>query len=220
MYVVIVGCSKVGYHLAKAILATGHELVVVEKNPVRCDLICDELGSVAVRGDGSDEQVLKQAGAARADILIAVTDRDETNLVACQMAKHLFQVSQTMALIKAPKNESIFRILGVDVVINGTQLLLTNIEEEVPGRSLLHLMNLRVPNTELVSVSIPDDAGVVGKRLEEVELPPNSFISLVIKKTQAELPTDDLVLEGEDEVVAVTLTEEAQTLFEVLTGVE
>ncbi len=72
---------------------------------------------------------------------------------------------------------------------------------------------------ELVSVAIPSDAGVVGKRLEEVELPPHTFISLVIKKSHAELPDDDLVLEGEDEVVAVTMTDEEITLYDILTGV-
>jgi trk system potassium uptake protein TrkA len=80
-------------------------------------------------------------------------------------------------------------------------------------------MNLRVPDLELVSVSVPEDAGVVGKRLDEVELPPRSFISLVIKKNQASLPSSDLILEAQDQVVAVTITDEEQTLYEILTGV-
>ena len=222
MYVMIVGCSQVGYHLAKTLLTTGYEVMVIDKNQARCETICEELSmeSVAMPGDGSDERMLKQAGAARADVLVALTDRDETNLVVCQMAKHLFRVPRTMALVKDPKNDAIFRILGIDVVVNGTELALTNIEDEVLGRSLSHLMRFRIPDMELVSVSIPTDAGVVGKRLEEVGLPPNSFVSLVIKRNQAKLPSDDLVLEEEDEVVAVTSTEETAMLYEVLTGVE
>ena len=219
MFAIIVGLSEVGYHLAKSMLAAGHEVVVVEKNRDRCQLLTDELGGIALRGDGTDERVLKEAGVARADVLIAVTGRDDTNLVACQMTKHVFQVPRTMAVIKDPKNEPIFHLLGVDVVVNSVHLVLASLEEGIPGSPLVHLTNLRETGTELVSVSIPDEAGVVGKRLEELELPPHSFISLVIKRTGAQFPSDDLVLEAEDELLAVTMTGDEQTLYDILTGV-
>ena len=220
MYIIVVGCSEVGYHLTKALLASGHEVVVVEKDRDRYQLLNDELGSVAFAGDGTDERTLRRAGITRADVLVAVAGRDETNLVICQMTKHIFQVPRTMALIKDPKNEPIFHVLGVDVVVNEIHQILTSFEEGVPGRPLLHLMNLRVAGMELVSVSIPEDAGIVGKRLREVELPPNSFISLVVKKSGAELPSDVLVLEAEDELVAVTRTGDEQTVYDILTGVQ
>ena len=220
MYLIIVGCSDVGYHLTKALLASGHEVVVIEKSRDRCQLLNDELGSVAMQGDGTEEHVLRQAGVTRADVLVAVTGRDETNLVISQMTKHMFQVPRTMALIKDPKNEPIFHVLGVDVVVNAVHQILESFEEGVPGRPLLHLMNLRVQGMELVSVSLPEDSGVLGKRLGEVELPPSSFISLVVKKGVAQLPTDGLVLEADDELVAVTRTGDEQTLYDILTGVQ
>lgn len=219
MYVLIVGSGAVGYHLTKLLLAAGHEVLVIDKSPHRCQLLWDELGSVVLQGDGTDERTLKAAGAARADVFVATTELDETNLVACQMAKHVFQVPHTMALVKDTKNEPVFHVLGVDVVVNSTHLVVTSLEEGVPGRPLLHLMNVPAPNLELVSVAIPEDSGVVGKKLEEVELPPHSFISLVIKKDRASLPANDLVLESLDQVVAVTMTDEEQTLYEILTGV-
>ncbi|MDA1220243.1 MAG: TrkA family potassium uptake protein [Chloroflexi bacterium] len=219
MYIVIVGCSSVGYHLTKVLLTAGHEVTVVEKNQTRCQLLWDELGSVVIEGDGTDERILKSAGTARADVFVGAADLDETNLVACQIAKHVFQVPHTMSIIKDTKNEPLFEVLGIDVVVNATHLMVTALEEGVPGRPLLHLMNPRVPDLELVSVSIPADSGVVGKRLDEVELPPHSFISLVVKKDGANLPSNELVLESEDEVVAVTMTGEEHTLYEILTGV-
>lgn len=219
MFVAIVGCSAVGYHLAKVLLSAGHEVVVIERNPARTQLLYEELGSIVLQGDGTDAGALKLAGVSRADILAAVTNRDETNLVACQLAKHLFQVPRTMALVRDTKNEPVFHVLGVDVVVNATHLMVNNLEEGVPGRPLIHLLNLRVPDTALVSVAIPEDSAAVGKRLDELELPPHSFISLVIKRSQAELPSNNLVLEGRDEVVAVTMTDEEQTLYDILTGV-
>ena len=219
MYIVIVGCSEVGYHLTNALLASGHEVVVVEKRAERCQLLSDESGIVTLQGDGTDERTLRNAGITRADVLVAVAGRDETNLVICQMAKHIFHVPRTMALVKDPKNEPIFHVLGVDVVVNAIHLILASFEEGVPGQPLIHLMNLRIQGMELVSVSVPNDAAIVGKRLREIELPPGSFISLVVKKGGAELPSDGLVLEPEDELVAVTRTGQEQVLYDILTEV-
>ena len=219
MYVVIVGCSESGYHLSKALIAGGHEVVVVDKNPERFQLLTEELGSVALLGDGTDEAILKRAGIARADVVVSLTGNDATNLVISQMTKHIFQVPRTMALIKDPKNEPIFHQIGVDVVVNSTHLVLASLEEGVPGRPLVHLMNLRVPGMELVSVSIPEDSNIIGKRLSEIELPPNSFICLMIKKDGATLPTGRSVVEPNDELVAVTPAGDEQVLYDILTGV-
>ena len=219
MYVVIVGCSESGYHLSKALIAGGHEVVVVEKSPERFQLLNEELGSVALLGDGTDEAILKRAGVARADVVVSLTGADATNLVISQMTKHIFQVPRTMALIKDPKNEPIFHEIDVDVVVNSTHLVLASLEEGIPGRPLVHLMNLRVPGMELVSVSIPEDANIIGKPLNEIELPPNSFITLMVKKSGATLPTGRSVVEPEDELVAVVPEGEEQILYDILTGV-
>ena len=219
MYVVIVGCSESGYHLSKALIAGGHEVVVVEKSIERFQLLKDELGMVALLGDGTDELTLKRAGIARADVVVSLTGVDATNLVIAQMTKHVFQVPRTMALIKDPKNEPIFHEVGIDVVVNSTHLVLESMEEGIPGRPLVHLMNLRVPGMELVSVSIPGDSNIIGKRLSEIELPPNSFITLMVKKTGATLPTGRSVVEAEDELVAVTPEGDEQILYDILTGV-
>tara|TARA_B100000029_G_scaffold59524_2_gene53570 strand:+ start:7506 stop:8150 length:645 start_codon:yes stop_codon:yes gene_type:complete len=214
-----VGCSESGYHLSKALIAGGHEVVVVEKDTKRFQLLNEEMGSVALLGDGTDEVTLKRAGVARADVVVSLTGVDATNLVISQMTKHIFNVPRTMALIKDPKNEPIFHEVGVDLVVNSTHLVLTSLEEGVPGRPLVHLMNLRLPGMELVSVSIPGDSNIVGKRLSEIELPPNCFISLMIKRSGATLPTGRSVVEADDELVAVTPEGDEQILYDILTGV-
>ena len=222
MYIVVVGCGNVGSHLAKALVAMGHEVLVVDKEKLRCDALRDELGSVdvALHGDGTDLGVLKAAGVSRADVLIAVATRDEDNLAACQIAKHSFNTPKTMALVRDPQNEALFKVLGVDVPINSTHPILATIEEEIPGHALVHLMNLKPLHMEVVSVSIPSDAAVAGKLLEEVELPPNSFITLVVKDDGPVLPSDEVILGSGDDVVVVTSSEEEQLLYETLTGVE
>ena len=219
MFIVIVGCSASGYHLSKALIAGGHEVVVIEQSLERFDLLRDELGTVALLGEGTEELTLKRAGIARADVVVSLTGVDATNLVISQMTKHIFHVPRTMALIKDPKNEPLFHEVGIDVVVNSTHLVLESMEAGVPGRPLVHLMNLRVPGLELVSISIPEDSNIIGKHINEIELPPNSFITLMVKKTGATLPNGRSVVEAEDEIVAVTPEGDEQILYDILTGV-
>ena len=162
---------------------------------------------------------MKRAGIARADVVVSLTGVDATNLVISQMTKHIFHVPRTMALIKDPKNEPLFHEVGTDVVVNSTHLVLESMEAGVPGRPLVHLMNLRVPGLELVSISIPEDSNIIGKHINEIELPPNSFITLMVKKTGATLPNGRSVVEAEDEIVAVTPEGDEQILYDILTGV-
>ena len=206
-------------HLSKALIAGGHEVVVIEQSLERFDLLRDELGTVALLGDGTEELTLKRAGIARADVVVSLTGVDATNLVISQMAKHIFHAPRTMALIKDPKNEPLFHEVGIDVVVNSTHLVLESMEAGVPGRPLVHLMNLRVPGLELVSISIPEDSNIIGKHINEIELPPNSFITLMVKKTGATLPNGRSVVEAEDEIVAVTPEGDEQILYDILTGV-
>jgi len=219
MYVVIVGCSAVGYHLLKGLLASGHEVVVIETNEDRCQLLYDELGSIVIRGDGTDQNVLEAAGAARSDMLIATTGIDQTNLIACQTAKQIFNVARTATIVTDTKNEPLFHILGVDVVVNSTHLAVTQLEATVPGKPLIRLMDLNAQNTELVNIAIPEDASVIGQRLSDIQMPGNSFVSLIVRKDSATIASPNSIIEAHDEIIAITTLEDEHLLYETLTGV-
>ncbi len=143
MYIIVVGGGKVGYYLAKELLAAGHELVILEKDAGRARQIADELGSIVLNRDGCEGKYLAEAGANRAAIVAAVTGDDEDNLVVCQMAKHHFDVPRTIARVNNPKNEELFRHLGVDEIISPTRMVLASIEQDIPVHELLHLAELK-----------------------------------------------------------------------------
>ena len=216
---VIVGGGKVGYYLSKALLDEGHEILVLEKDADRCEFICEDLGSVCVRGDGCEAATLEAAGTERADMLIAVTGDDEDNLVACQVAKHKFNVPRTIARISNPKNEAIFKKLGIDVTVSSTNIILENIEEEVPTHPLTHLLSIRDKGLEIVEVKIPPDSATVGKAIRELSLPPESVLSLIIsKERKPQVPTANTVIQAEDHIIAVTPPESEEALRTVLRG--
>src|SRR5512143_2560301 len=110
MYIVVAGGGKVGFYLAKALVNEGHEVLVIERDRRKCEVIAEDLGSVVMRGDAAEAATLGEAGVNRADVVVAVTGDDEDNLVICQMAKRKFQVPRTIARINNPKNERIFKL--------------------------------------------------------------------------------------------------------------
>jgi trk system potassium uptake protein TrkA len=220
MYIIIVGCGKVGYQLTRALLSAGHEVLAIERDSAKHASVVEELGSVAISADGSEVSVLEEAGAGRADVVVAVTGRDEDNLVACQVAKHHFDVPKTIALVNNPENDDLFRKLGVDVIVSHTEVILTHVEEELPDHPVVHLMPLPGTEKRVVGIHIPPDADVVGKLLESVSLPDGTLVSLLVDEGgEPRLPVPGEPLQANDEVVAVTTPETEEELLYVLTRV-
>jgi trk system potassium uptake protein TrkA len=219
MYIIVVGGGRVGYYLTKALLDEGHEVLLIEKNATVSKTIADELGSVCLHGDGCEAATLDGAGTARADMLIAVTGDDEDNLVACQVAKHKFNVPRTIARVRNPRNEAIFKKLGIDVTVSSTNIILEHIEHEVPSHPLMHLLTISERGLGIVEVKIPAGSASVGKTIKELSLPPESILSLIIRKERKPIvPTHNTVLKAGDQVVAVTPPESEEALRAALIG--
>jgi trk system potassium uptake protein TrkA len=191
----------------------------VEKEAAICEAITDELGSICLRGDGCEAATLAEVGTERADMFIAVTGHDEDNLVACQVAKHKFNVPRTIARIRNPKNEALFKKLGIDITISSTNIILESIEVEVPTHPLTHLLTIRDKGLEIVEVKIPPESATVGKLVKELSLPPGSVLSLIIRKERKPVvPTVNTVLRAGDQVIAVTTPESEEALRATLRG--
>jgi trk system potassium uptake protein TrkA len=219
MYIIVVGGGKVGYFLSLALLSEGHEILIIEREADKCKVIAEELGSVVMRGDGCEVRTLEDAGANRADLLVAVTHRDEVNLVACQVAKHKFGVKRTIARISNPKNEALFKMLGIDVTVSSTNLILEQIEEKLPTHSMSHLLTLEDGNLEIVEVNVQTDSAVVGKKVSEIALPASSLVCLIINAAKdAQVPTAGSIVEAGDHIIAVTQPEHEAELRAALTG--
>ncbi len=216
MYIVIVGGGKVGYYLAKQLLQDGNEVLVIEKDQRKADRIAVEMGEITLRGDGTEVWVMQEAGLQRADMVVAVTGDDEDNLMICQMAKTRFSVKRTIARINNPKNEHIFRMLGIDDTVSTTDLILAQIEREIPAHSLIHLLTLREAGASFLESTVPADSPAVGKSLQELNLPDDCVIALIIRNDKGIVPHGKTVMQAGDEVVAVTTTENEDVLDRVL----
>jgi len=204
MYAIIAGGGKVGFFLARELIEQGHEVLLIENIADRAEFIANELGNVVLRGNADEASTLAEAGAERSDVVIAVTGDDEDNLVICQVAKRRFGSRRTIARINDPRNEGIFRQLGIDATVNATQMMLSVLEQEIPQANLVPLLRLRNTDVEVVEAVLDRRSRVTGSALRDVDLPPESTIAVVIRNGAAFFPNGGTVLESGDEIVALT----------------
>ena len=220
MFVIVVGGGKVGYYLTKELIESGHEVVLLEKDPARASQIADEIGSVVLARDGCEGTYLAEAGANRADIVAAVTGDDEDNLVICQMAKHHFSVPRTIARVNNPQNERLFRQLGVDEIISPTRMILGSIEQDIPVHELLHLGALGGGELEIIEAQLQAGSPAVGRTPRELELPEGCALFAVVRDGVPTPLRPDTVLRTGDKVIAIGRTECETLLHEQLIGAE
>ncbi len=218
MYIIIVGAGKVGYYLTKHLLSAGHEVAVIEKNAKKVEIIINDLGGVAIQGDGSDAGSMMEAGMNRADIVVAATGDDEDNLIVCQMAKKKFGVKRTIARINNPKNEHIFSVLGIDSTVSYVDALVAQIEREIPAHSLVHLLTLREVGISFVEKQVPAGSPIIGVTMNELDLPDQFLVALIIREGNALIPKGATSLQEGDDVVAVTALEYEDYLDRLFRG--
>ncbi len=220
MFVLVVGGGKVGYYLTKELIESGHEVALMEKDRGRAEQIADEIGSVVIPQDGCEGKYLHEAGANRADIVAAVTGDDEDNLVICQMAKHHFDVPRTIARVNNPKNEELFRHLGVDEIISPTRMILGSIEQDIPVHELLHLAALGHGELELIEAHLTADSPAIGRSPRDLDLPQGCGVFAVVRADEALPVRAETILMDGDKVIAIGRPDCERVLHAQLIGGE
>jgi trk/ktr system potassium uptake protein len=218
VFVLVVGGGKVGYYLTRELIASGHEVVLMEKERARADQIADEIGSVVIPHDGCEGKYLAEAGANRADIVAAVTGDDEDNLVICQMAKHHFAVPRAVARVNNPKNELLFKHLGVDELISPTRMILGSIEQDIPVHELLHLAALGEGELEIIEAHLQAGSPAIGRAPRDMAIPDGCSLFAVIRDGVATALRQDTVLAEGDKVIAIGKAECEKLLHSQLIG--
>jgi trk system potassium uptake protein TrkA len=209
-YVIVVGGGLVGFYLARALLKNGHEVTMIEQNPDTFKLVSEQIECPVVLGDGSTVAVLERAGASRANVLCAVTDHDQDNLIACQVAKFHFGIPKTVARVKNPKNEMVMRRLGVDATVSSTAIIANVIESELPTTPARTLASLGSCGVGIMEYHLTQASPGAGKQAEQVKLPPDCSMVSILRGGQAVTRFDSVVLQGGDTVVAlVPINQEA-----------
>src|ERR687894_345294 len=181
MYVLIVGAGKVGWNLARELIAKGNEVTVVENDQRRYGVVEEELEHSVHYGDGSEIWVLDRAGIERADLVIAVTGDDEDNILISQVAREKYGVPRVVARCNNPRNLQHFELLGIKPAISATDLILRLIEHEVPKYGLVHLLDLPEERLEIIELEVADGSDAAGKTVKDLGLPDGSLVISILR---------------------------------------
>jgi len=205
MYLLIAGGGKVGANFARTLVHEGrHEVTLIEQRRDRFERLEQELEHQVQLGDATEIFVLEKAGIARPpDVVAALTGDDEDNLIISQLAREKYGVPKVIARVNDPRNQAHFDLLGISPTVSATRGLMALIEHEVPEHDLVHLLELRKENLEIVEVMIDKSAPAAGKRVETLDLPEGSRLISVMRNGRSEIAVGSTELQPGDQVLAI-----------------
>ncbi len=202
--IIITGGGRVGYYLAKTLNESGKDVAVIESRKDVCREVADALDVPVIWGDGTSVDVLEKAGIRGAEIFIAVTGRDENNLIACQMAKKLFGIPKTVAKANNPKNVDNIKKLGVDIVISATDSIIKLLEREVDHSTIKELIPLNDGKAAVYRVELPDDFAYSGREISQFSFPESSNIISITRAEELIIPRGKTKLLAGDKLLIVS----------------
>src|SRR5204863_1744001 len=186
------------------LMRLGHEVTLIEQRRDRFEQLEDEFEHQVQRGDATELFVLERAGIARPpDIVLALTGDDEDNMIVGQLAREKYRVPKVIARVNDPRNQAHFDLPGISPTICATSSVMALVEHEVPEHDLIHLLELRKENLEIVEVQIDRDSPSAGKRVERLELPEGARLIAVMRQGGAEIAGGSTPLQAGGQVLAI-----------------
>lgn len=201
MNIVVIGLGEVGRHLLSVLDKEGHDIVAVDSDRKAVQYAEEHYDVASIVGYGASEQLLKVAGVARADLVVAVTNHDEMNLIAALTAKQLgakHVVARVQGTAWSGWTEGIrYGLLGVDVVINPRVLVAQELSRIARSYGASDVVDLAQDRVELVQLDL-EESRVLNKPLSAVELPPHTLVSAVVRDGDLFVPGGaDVLVKGD-----------------------
>jgi trk system potassium uptake protein len=215
MRVAIAGAGAVGRSIARELIDNGHEIMLIDRNPEKVDPSRVPRAEW-LHADAAELASLEEARLQDCDVVISATGDDKVNLVVSLLAKTEFAVRRVVARINHPDNEWLFtEAWGVDVAVSTPRVLAALVEEAVSVGDLVRLMTFRQGQANLVEITLPPGAPVVGKAVADVPMPRDAALVAIVRGSRVVVPTPDQPLEGGDELLFVAV-QDAESELRVL----
>ena len=217
MKILIAGGGKTLYFLCRKFTAKGYEVVIINRDREECVQLARQLSAMVVCGDGSNAKILREAGALGADAVLAITPKDQDNLVICQLAALQYGVPRTVALANDPDNAGVFEKLGV-TAFSTTNIIGSLIEQWVSLEQITNLLPVAEGRVNVTEIVLDAQSPVAGKLLRDIDLPENALVAAVIRADQPIVPRGANQLVAGDRVVLITLPENHGSVLKAFTG--
>lgn len=218
MYCIIVGGGRVGTNLASHLANEGHDVVILEKNHEIANSLKANTNFFVITGDGTEASTLESAGAAKADVLFAVTGDDNTNLVSAQVGSHQFAIPNIILGVNNPRNVTVFRELGMKKVVDRTSDAVQKMIDamnDVQASAVVGEGHARV-----IEFLVEKDSYADGTNIGRLYLPENATVGAILRGGKI-LDTDmSTVIRAGDTVVVITALEEAGRIWKIFSREE
>lgn len=220
MRIIIIGAGKVGFSLAQMLSYENHDVVVIEKKPLRQKIVEENLDVQTILGSGASTSVLEEAGVAEADLLIAVTEIDELNMISCLIAKQ-YGVKKTVARIRNPEylentKFSPTTSIGIDLVINPERVTAKMISKLIHVPEAINVEYYADGKVQLLELYIKKDSPVVNKSLIEINFPKPNLIVAILRDEKMIIPRGSDVLKSGDLIFVIAETKNMLAVEKVL----
>ena len=210
MYIIIVGCGRVGSELAKLLSNEGHNVVVIDKSQSSFDRLSGAFNGLTLVGNGFDLVLLKQAGIEKADAFCSVTNGDNTNLISAQVAKKIFKVPKVIARVYDPLRAHIYAALGLDI-ISGTILFAAMLRDKIiESRFSSYLIESK--DLGVIEIEVKND--LLGKTIQEVNVPREFLVVAIRRLDGVIIPEPSTVLKAKDVLMGVVKVSSLKKLEE------
>jgi trk system potassium uptake protein TrkA len=218
MKTLIIGGGKVGAFIADFLKKEGHDVLVIEERREELERLYAEIGQDNVFfGNGTDPVDLEAAGIRQMNVVAAVTGKDEVNLVAASLARFEFNIPRVIARVNNPKNAWMFTDeMGVDVALNQAELIGHLILEEMSLGDMITLLKLRKGQYSIIEEKVHPQSAMVGKRIEEIEIPQQCVLIAILRKTGLVIPHGNVEINPADEIIALSHSSQLDELAALL----
>jgi trk system potassium uptake protein TrkA len=216
----IIGAGDIGMPLIHYLSERGHILAVIETSEKRCKYIANHADAAIFQGNGADPEIWKNVEAEKMDVLFAVTNKDDVNIKACEIAKKRFGIPTVIARAHQPENKTKLKDAGADVTIcpaEETRRMFLNAFEGFTAETLCESV---AEKFKVVIVTIPPNGSFIGKGAEQLDLSDNCKVTSVIRNGSFEFPSPSFVFKGGDRALLVGSIEPVEKAAEKLRTVE
>jgi len=214
MYVILIGCGGTGKALATHLIKEGHEVVIVEENPEHAKSLAETMDALIINGDGSNTEILKDAGLDKADAVAILTSDDNTNLTICQIVKKS-GVSRIVARVNDPAKKDLYIGLEITAAISPIAAVVSYFKNALTQTKSKSMMSIAGGNAEVIELKIKG-GDLDGRKIRDIGLPSGCIVGLVYRNGEIIIGTGDTKVKKEDVLTIITKTDVVKDVLAIL----
>jgi len=205
--VMIIGASRIGMHLAKTLQEQEMDVILIDESEDKCQIASEKLPKVLViHGNGTNRELLLDEGITTVDAFLATTDKEETNILSCLLAKQ-HNAKRTIALVDRPGIKSMLEDVGVDLVVSPRLVTVSTILKYIHRPGLLSVSILNRGEAQVIEYKVTEKSKLLGKTLKRIKFPKNTLVGAVVRDEKVLIPRGNFKILVDDQLILFVRTD-------------